>query len=31
MESVLDGVDANPELFPESPKDVPDIHFFYRS
>lgn len=30
MDSILDGVKAQPELFTESSKDVPDINFFYR-
>uniref|UniRef100_A0A8C9XZ41 Endosome-lysosome associated apoptosis and autophagy regulator family member 2b n=1 Tax=Sander lucioperca TaxID=283035 RepID=A0A8C9XZ41_SANLU len=31
VDSVLDGVNAKLELFPENVKDVPDINFFYRS
>lgn len=31
METVLNGVNAKPDLFPESSEDVPDINFFYRS
>lgn len=31
VDSVLNGIEAKPELFPESAKDVPDINFFYRS
>ncbi|KAM8739882.1 endosome/lysosome-associated apoptosis and autophagy regulator family member 2-like isoform 2-T2 [Acanthopagrus schlegelii] len=31
VDSVLDGVNAKPDLFPENSKDVPDINFFYRS
>lgn len=31
VESVLEGVNANPQLFPESSKKVPDINFFFRS
>ena len=30
VDSVLDGVNAKPDLFPENSKDVPDINFFYR-
>lgn len=30
MDTVLDGVNAKPDLFPENSKDVPDINFFYR-
>lgn len=30
VDSVLDGVNATPDLFPENLKDVPDINFFYR-
>ncbi len=29
-DSVLEGVNAKPDLFPENTKDVPDINFFYR-
>ncbi|KAM6985513.1 endosome/lysosome-associated apoptosis and autophagy regulator family member 2-like isoform 2-T2 [Aplochiton taeniatus] len=31
VDSVLDGVNAKPELFPENTKEVPDINFFYKS
>ncbi|KAI3366634.1 hypothetical protein L3Q82_009319 [Scortum barcoo] len=31
VDTVLDGVNAKPDLFPENSKDVPDINFFYRS
>ncbi|TKS90722.1 UPF0577 protein KIAA1324-like [Collichthys lucidus] len=31
VDTVLDGVNAKPELYPENLKDVPDINFFYRS
>ncbi|KAI9543026.1 Endosome/lysosome-associated apoptosis and autophagy regulator member 2 [Dissostichus eleginoides] len=31
VDSILDGVKAQPELFTENSKDVPDINFFYRS
>lgn len=30
MDSVLDWVDAKPDLFPAKTKDLPDINFFYR-
>lgn len=30
MDTVLSGVNAKPDLFPENPNDVPDINFFYR-
>lgn len=30
VDTVLDGVNAKPDLFPENSKDVPDINFFYR-
>ena len=29
-DTVLDGMNAKPELFPEDSKNVPDINFFYR-
>ncbi|XP_010885460.2 UPF0577 protein KIAA1324-like homolog isoform X1 [Esox lucius] len=31
VDSVLDGVKARPELYPDNPKGTPDINFFYRS
>uniref|UniRef100_A0A3Q0S9U5 Endosome-lysosome associated apoptosis and autophagy regulator family member 2b n=1 Tax=Amphilophus citrinellus TaxID=61819 RepID=A0A3Q0S9U5_AMPCI len=31
VDTVLNGVNAKPDLFPENAKDVPDINFFYRS
>ncbi|XP_029901434.1 UPF0577 protein KIAA1324-like isoform X1 [Myripristis murdjan] len=31
VDTVLDGVNAKPELFPENSNDVPDINYFYRS
>lgn len=30
VDTVLNGVNAKPDLFPENSKDVPDINFFYR-
>lgn len=30
VDTVLDGVNAKPDLFPENTRDVPDINFFYR-
>lgn len=30
MEAALDGVEAAPDLFPASSRDLPDINFFYR-
>ncbi|CAG04166.1 unnamed protein product, partial [Tetraodon nigroviridis] len=31
VDAALDGIDARPDLFPDSPRAVPDIHFYYRS
>ncbi|KAG7267849.1 hypothetical protein CRUP_023865 [Coryphaenoides rupestris] len=31
VDSVLSGVNAQPQLFPKRPSDIPDINFFYRS
>uniref|UniRef100_A0A8C5FYW2 UPF0577 protein KIAA1324-like n=1 Tax=Gouania willdenowi TaxID=441366 RepID=A0A8C5FYW2_GOUWI len=31
VDSVLNGINAKPDLFPESSEEVPDINFFYRS
>ncbi|XP_075886031.1 endosome/lysosome-associated apoptosis and autophagy regulator family member 2-like isoform X2 [Nelusetta ayraudi] len=31
VEAALDGVEAAPDLFPASSRDLPDINFFYRS
>eukprot|EP00066_Takifugu_rubripes_P007346 XP_003972802.2 PREDICTED: UPF0577 protein KIAA1324-like [Takifugu rubripes] len=31
VETVLDGINAKPHLFPDNPKAVPDINFYYRS
>ncbi|KAM8883660.1 endosome/lysosome-associated apoptosis and autophagy regulator family member 2-like [Synchiropus picturatus] len=31
VDSILDGIDAEPGLFPKDRKDVADINFFYRS
>uniref|UniRef100_A0A672J1D1 Si:dkey-153k10.9 n=1 Tax=Salarias fasciatus TaxID=181472 RepID=A0A672J1D1_SALFA len=31
VDTVLNGLNAQPDLFPESSEDVPDINFFYRS
>uniref|UniRef100_A0A3Q2E832 Endosome-lysosome associated apoptosis and autophagy regulator family member 2 n=1 Tax=Cyprinodon variegatus TaxID=28743 RepID=A0A3Q2E832_CYPVA len=31
VDTVLDGINAEPDLFPENPNDIPDINFFYRS
>lgn len=30
VDTALDGVEAKPDLFPESSKDIPDINFYYR-
>lgn len=30
VDTVLNGVSAEPDLFPENSQDVPDINFFYR-
>lgn len=30
VDAALDGIDARPDLFPDSPRAVPDIHFYYR-
>lgn len=30
VDTVFNGVNAKPDLFPENSKDVPDINFFYR-
>lgn len=30
VDTVLNGVNAEPDLFPENSQDVPDINFFYR-
>ncbi|KAM9376871.1 endosome/lysosome-associated apoptosis and autophagy regulator family member 2 isoform 2-T2 [Pholidichthys leucotaenia] len=31
VNDTLEGIKAQPELFPEAPKKVPDINFYYRS
>lgn len=30
VDTVLDGVKAEPDLFPKNSKGVPDIYFYYR-